>query len=373
MKALIASPYYSGVGGLQQYTYRIAVGLHNAGVDTTVITCSRVLDESGPTVFTLPRLATVSNTPFSLRWFGSIKKVIDDVDPDVVNGHLPVPYMADVAARVTRDRPFVLTYHNDAVGINTTTKLLVMAYYRFLGRGTIRRASWIITTSQHYAAHSPFLEGYLSKTSAVPPGVDVATFNPAVDSNHIRNKYGLNGHIILFVGQLSKAHRHKGLPILIRALRSLDPNVTLVVVGDGNWRSHYATYARRIGVQGRVVFAGLIPEEELPLYYRGADLTVLPTLTDAEGFGMVLAEANACGRPVIGTNVGGIPSVIQDRYNGFLVQPGDLHGLVEAIRAVLSDEELAGRMGHNGYQMVKSQFTWAQAIARTMEVYDGLI
>lgn len=373
MKALIASPYYSGVGGLQQYTYRIAVGLHNAGVDTTVITCSRVLDESGPTVFTLPRLATVSNTPFSLRWFGSIKKVIDDVDPDVVNGHLPVPYMADVAARVTRDRPFVLTYHNDAVGINTTTKLLVMAYYRFLGRGTIRRASWIITTSQHYAAHSPFLEGYLSKTSAVPPGVDVATFNPALDSNHIRNKHGLNGHIILFVGQLNKAHRHKGLPILIRALRSLDPNVTLVVVGDGNWRSHYATYARRIGVQGRVVFAGLIPEEELPLYYRGADLTVLPTLTDAEGFGMVLAEANACGRPVIGTNVGGIPSVIQDNYNGFLVQPGDLHGLVETIRAVLSDEELADRMGHNGYQMVKSQFTWAQAIARTMEVYDGLI
>jgi len=73
MKALIASPYYSGVGGLQQYTYRIAVGLHNAGVDTTVITCSRVLDESGPRVFTLPRLTTVSNTPFSLRWFRSIR------------------------------------------------------------------------------------------------------------------------------------------------------------------------------------------------------------------------------------------------------------------------------------------------------------
>ena len=111
-----------------------------------------------------------------------------------------------------------------------------MAYYRFLGRGTIRRASWIITTSQYYAAHSPFLEGYLSKTSAVPPGVDVATFNPAVDSNHIRNKVRPQKDIILFVGQLSKAHRHKGLPILIRALRSLDPNVTLVVVGDGNWR-----------------------------------------------------------------------------------------------------------------------------------------
>jgi glycosyltransferase involved in cell wall biosynthesis len=373
MKALIASPYYGGVGGLQQYTYRIAVGLHNAGVDTTVVTCSRVLDEAGPRVFTLRRQATVSNTPFSLRWFGSIRRVIDDVDPDIVNGHLPVPYMADVAARVTNDRPFVLTYHNDAVGIDATTKLLVMAYYRFLGRETIRRARWIITTSQHYAARSPFLKGFLSKTSTVPPGVDVTTYNPTVDPGHIRQKYGIDGHVILFVGQLNKAHRHKGLPILIRALQHLDPSVTLVVVGDGNWRPRYANHARRIGVQDRVVFAGLVPEEEMPLYYRAADLAVLPTLTDAEGFGMVLAEANACGRPVIGTTVGGIPSAIQDGYNGFLVRPGDLDGLVEAIRAVLADEELADQMGRNGYMKVKSEFTWTQAIARTIEVYDGLI
>jgi len=100
MKVLIASPYYSGVGGMQQYTYKIAVGLHNAGIDTTVLTCSRVPHTSGPSVLTLPRLTTISNTPFSFGWFGSIKRIIDEVDPDIVNGHLPVPYMADVAARV---------------------------------------------------------------------------------------------------------------------------------------------------------------------------------------------------------------------------------------------------------------------------------
>jgi len=373
MKALIASPFYSGVGGLQQYTYRIAIGLHRAGVDTTVITCSRVRDQFGPRVITLPPLTTVSNTPFSLRWFGSIKRVIDEIDPDIVNGHLPVPYMADVAARVTGRRPYVLTYHNDAVGINTATKLLVKAYYRLLGRSTIRRASWIITTSEHYASHSPYLRHCLGKTSTVSPGVEVATFNPTVDSGYIKDKHGLNGRTVLFVGQLSKSHRHKGLPILMRALQSLDPSTALVVVGDGNWRSHYATLARRMGLQDRVVFAGLAPEAEMPLYYRGADLTVLPTLTHAEGFGMVLAEANACGRPVIGTNVGGIPSVIQDHHNGLLVQPGDLHGLVEAIRAVLEDKALADRMGRNGYERVKNEWTWPQAVMRTIEVYDGLI
>jgi rhamnosyl/mannosyltransferase len=373
MKVLIVSPYYSGVGGLQQYTYRIAFGLHNAGVETAVITSSHVPHTAGPTVFTLPRLATISNTPFSLSWFTKIKRIIDAVDPDIINGHLPVPYMADVAARVCGDRSFVLTYHNDAVGITNVTKLLVRAYYEFLGKGTIERAKRIIATSQHYVALSPYLKAYGNKTDAVPPGVDTETFNPSVYSGYVRDKYSLDGDVMLFVGQLSKAHRHKGLGILIRALRDLDHRTTLVVVGGGNWLSHYVAEARRVGVADRVVFAGIIREEEIPLYYRGADLTVLPTLTHAEGFGMVLAEANACGRPVIGTNVGGIPSIIRDRYNGLLVEPGDLGGLVRAIRSILSDAERAETLGHNGHKMVSSKFTWHQAVARTVRVFDGLI
>jgi len=373
MKVLIVSPYYSGVGGLQRYTYRIAVGLHDAGVDTTVVTSSRVPPKSGPKVITLPRLTTISNTPFSLRWFGSIKRIVEEFDPDIVNGHLPVPYMADVAARVCGDRPFVLTYHNDAVGITASTKLLVRAYYDILGKGTVKRASRIIATSQRYAERSLYLRESLKKTAIVPPGVDLATFNPTVYSGYVRDKYGLDGHVILFVGQLTKTHRHKGLRILIHALRDLDERTTLVVVGGGNWLSHYAADARHAGVADRVVFAGIISEEEMPLYYRGADLTVLPTYTDAEGFGMVLAEANACGRPVIGTNVGGIPSIIRDQYNGLLVEPGDLRGLAQAIGVILHDRELAETLGQNGYERIKSEFTWAQAVTRTMNVYDGLI
>lgn len=373
MKVLIVSPYYSGVGGLQQYSYRIAVGLHDAGVETTVVTSSRVPQRSGPIVITLPQLTTVSNTPFSLRWFGSIKRIIKDLDPDIVNGHLPVPYMADVAARECSGHPFVLTYHNDAVGITPFTKLLVRSYYDILGKGTIRRASRIITTSQRYAELSPYLKRFSQKIAVVPPGVDLATFNPNVYSGFLKDTYSLEGSIILFVGQLSKTHRHKGLSILIRALRHLDPSTTLVVVGGGNWFSHYKADAKNAGVADRVVFAGIISEEELPLYYRGADLTVLPTYTDAEGFGMVLAEANACGRPVIGTNVGGIPSLIQDQHNGLLVEPGDLRGLVQAISIVLSDGKLAKTLGQNGFEKIRSGFTWDHAVSRTMKVYDGLI
>lgn len=374
MNVTIVSPYYAGVGGLQQYTYNIATGLHEEGCEVTVITCSRLPHMDGPRVFTLQPLTTISNTPFSVRWFRTIKKLIDRVNPDVVNGHLPVPYMADIAARVCGDRPYVLTYHNDAVGINATTKLLVSAYYCALGKGTIRRARHVITTSKHYAERSPYLKGYLNKVSVVPPGVDVAAFNPTRYAGYIRDTYNVDGTVILFVGQLSKSHRHKGLPLLIQALQNInDPMMTLVVVGDGDARTYYATYARHKKVADRVIFAGLVPEAEMPLYYRGADMTVLPTYTNAEGFGMVLAEANACGRPVIGTKVGGVPSVITDGYNGLLTEPGDLRELVQAIRTLSQDKELAARLGHNGCERVNREFTWTKSVARTIDVYDGLI
>ncbi|MGZ4943815.1 MAG: glycosyltransferase family 4 protein [Halobacteriota archaeon] len=373
MNVTIISPYYAGVGGLQQYTHNIATGLHNQGCEVTVITCSHPPCADGPRVCTLPPLTTISNTPFSLRWFWAIKKLIDRVNPDIVNGHLPVPYMADVAARVCGDRPYVLTYHNDAVGINTATKLLVSAYYRALGVGTIRRARHIITTSKHYAERSPYLKEWLNKISVVPPGVDVAAFNPTRYSGYIRDTYGLDGTVLLFVGQLSRSHRHKGLPLLMQALRYINDATTLVVVGDGNARSDYETYARQESVDDRVVFAGLVPEAKMPLYYRGADMTVLPTYTNAEGFGMVLAEANACGRPVIGTTVGGVPSVITDGYNGLLIEPRDLKALVQAIRALSHDKELAARLGRNGCERVNREFTWAKSVSRTIDVYDGLI
>jgi len=374
MKVVMVSPYYYGVGGLQHYTYRISVGLSDAGIDTAVVTCSNVPDLSDNVrVYTLPKLLTVSNTPFSLRWFWSIKRVIEKEDPDIVNGHTPVAYMADVALRVCGDRPYVLTYHNDLVGINSMMRGLVSAYYRLLGDKTIEGAKSIITTSTVYAENSSHLKGQLGKICSIPPGVDTRVFNPEVHAEHMKDKYGLEGDVILFVGQLSKSHRHKGLSFLINAMANLDIDATLVVVGDGNWCKRYKNHARNRGVDNKVIFAGIVPYAELPLYYRGANVTVLPTYTQAEGFGMALIEANACGRPVIGTSIGGIPYVIEDGYNGLLVDPKNVQALSNAITRVLTDARLAASLGKNGCKRVQNEFTWERSIKRTIQLYEGLI
>ncbi len=374
MKVVMVSPYYFGVGGLQHYTYKISVGLRDAGIDVAVITCSRVPELSdNVTVHTLPKLLTVSNTPFSLRWFSSIKKIFNTEDPDIINGHTPVAYMADVALRVCGERPYVLTYHNDLVGIDLIARGLVSAYYRLLGDKTIEEAKRIITTSTIYAENSTHLQRYLGKICSIPPGVDIRVFNPGIPAEHIKDKYGLKSDIVLFVGQLSKSHRHKGLSYLISAMATLDIDATLVVVGDGDWRKHYQHYARHKGVSDKVLFVGVVPYHELPLYYRGASVTVLPTYTQAEGFGMALIEANACGTPVIGTNVGGIPYVIQDGRNGLLVEPKNVEALSTAITRVLNDTQLAERLGNNGCRRVRDEFTWERSVRRTIEVYQGVI
>jgi glycosyltransferase involved in cell wall biosynthesis len=374
MKVVMVSPYYYGVGGLQHYTYKISVGLRDAGIDVAVITCSHVPELSdNVTVYTVPKLLTVSNTPFSLRWFSSIKRIINKEDPDIVNGHTPVAYMADVALRVCGDRPYVLTYHNDLVGIDLIARGLVSAYYRLLGDKTIEGAKSIITTSTIYAENSSHLKGHLGKICSISPGVDIRVFNPGIPAEHIKDKYGLESDIVLFVGQLSKSHRHKGLSYLISAMANLDVDATLVVVGDGDWRKHYQSYARHKGVSDKVLFVGIVPYHELPLYYRGASVTVLPTYTQAEGFGMALIEANACGTPVIGTNVGGIPYVIEDERNGLLVEPKNVEALSTAITRVLKDTQLAERLGNNGCRRVRDEFTWERSVRRTIEVYQGVI
>ena len=101
--------------------------------------------------------------------------------------------------------------------------------------------------------------------------------------------------------------------------------------------------------------------------YQKTNVLVLPSLL--ESFGMVLLEAMACGKPVIGTNVGGIPFVIDDNETGLLVPPKDPEAIAKAIIKIFKDPELVKRMGENGYKKVKENFLWENQVKKTKEVF----
>jgi glycosyltransferase involved in cell wall biosynthesis len=100
---------------------------------------------------------------------------------------------------------------------------------------------------------------------------------------------------------------------------------------------------------------------------------VLPSLTDAESFGMALVEAMSCGRPVVGSRVGGIPGVVTDGQDGLLVPPGDARALAAACLTVLTDPGLADRLGRAGRQAAVSRFSWSRQLPAYLDVFRDLL
>ena len=383
MKAMVVTPYfYPHMGGVQKYIYEIGTRLQRVfGHDLTIVSSNWHQEENTPKteqiggleVIRLPYQFKVSSTPVSLAWERALRELIRSERPDVVNGHMPVPFIADVAARASSGMqvPYILTYHNDLTGYDLLTRMFGQCYYPILGSRTLHLSDTIIATSDYYAGRSPHLRKHLPKLRYAAPGVDLDRF-PENRSDFLRRKYRLRDErILLYVGHLDRESQHKGVQYLIRAMKTVreSTDAKLIIAGRGNYIDYYREVAANEGVSGDVIFAGFIPEDEVPLYFNSTDLLVLPSCDRAEGFGMVLIEAQACGTPVIGTDVGGIPFAIADGVTGLIIPPRDARGLADAIVRVLGDPDLYRLMAQNGPRRVRNLFTWEKSAAVYNQIF----
>jgi glycosyltransferase involved in cell wall biosynthesis len=147
----------------------------------------------------------------------------------------------------------------------------------------------------------------------------------------------------------------------------------LMIGGRGPLKEALKRQAEDRGVAERVTFLDYIPDECIPAYYAAADVFVLPSVVDerddTEGLGVVLLEALACETPCVASNVGGIPDIIKDKHNGFLVEPGNPKALADRISRLVSDPELRQHMGRQGRLDVKKRFSWALQAEDMLAVY----
>jgi D-inositol-3-phosphate glycosyltransferase len=218
--------------------------------------------------------------------------------------------------------------------------------------------------------------------SVVPGGVDLGVFQPG-DRAEARRALGLgDGPVLLFVGRIQ---RLKGIDVLIRAAHELREDgspVTVLVVGGIPRGTHgrVSEEEREIGrlraltdelELGSVIrFMGAVDQGRLPIYYRAADVTVMPSTY--ESFGLVAVESLACGTPVVASRVGGLPTIIRDGDNGLLVPWRHPRLFADKIRQVLTDSSLARRLATNGLETAR-QYGWASVAERTVDVYDSLL
>jgi phosphatidylinositol alpha-1,6-mannosyltransferase len=171
--------------------------------------------------------------------------------------------------------------------------------------------------------------------------------------------------VLLTVARLA---RRKGHDLVLRALPLLGDIADLryVIVGGGEDLARLEEIVRRNGLEESVIFAGRVPEHELPDYYRLCDLYVMPNrevteVTDSlEGFGISFIEASACGKPAIAGRSGGTDAAVADGETGYLVDPEDPAELASKIRLLLNDPGLRAEMGRKGRERVERDFTWRQ-------------
>src|SRR5687768_5762038 len=279
---------------------------------------------------------------------------------DVVHVHWPMPMaLLGWAARRARPTPMVTTFY----GIELRWVQSRLPFLRWLVRWAARASAQAVAISSYTARElRKFVEvpiEVIPYTAELPPPATVP-----LDDRRERS--------ILFVGRLIE---RKGVNHLIRALGNVRQRTLarLVVVGDGPERARLEQLARDAGVHDAVEFRGRVSDEELRLAYARADAFVLPSVLDArqdtEGLGVVLLEAMNYAVPVIASDIGGIPDIVEHERTGLLVPPANDVALGSALSRVLTDPELSRTLGEAGRRRLHDAFSWRHIVDRWEAVY----
>jgi phosphatidylinositol alpha-1,6-mannosyltransferase len=253
-------------------------------------------------------------------------------------GHFRLAPLAAVIANFWR-LPLWLQLHG----------LEVAGPLRWAQRWAVAQASLITSVSRHTRHRFLGLVRLDPWRLRVLPNMVGAGFVPGPQPEYLLDRHGLRGKtVLLTVARLSAIERYKGHDRVIAALPELaasNPRIVYMIVGEGEDRARLEDLTRTTGVADRVIFAGGVSDDELPDYYRAADLFVMPSSN--EGFGIVFLEAVASGLPVIAGNIDGSADALADGALGTLINPLDrqelVRAVVEALAAATSDPALIER------------------------------
>jgi glycosyltransferase involved in cell wall biosynthesis len=301
-------------------------------------------------------------------------RVVERNDIHLIHAHFAYPEgLVGLLAKRRTDKPLVVTIHGYDILVEPSVGYGIRLSLRLdaIVRKVLNEADAVITASRAIFTECSRIVKKTGKVYLVPNGVDTERLNPRLDGSHMKGRWGIGDDVkVVFT---LRAHEPKyGIEYLLRAASLLKrDDVIFVIGGDGSLRPYHEQLAVDLGIKEKTIFVGKIPQGEVPYYYAMSDIVVVPSLQEA--FGLVVSEALACGKPVIGTEVGGIPDQIIDGYNGFLVKPKDPKEIVEKIIWLIDHPDEAKRMGMNGRKMVEEKFDINKRIEKVVSLYEGLL
>jgi len=273
--------------------------------------------------------------------------------------------------------PYLVYVHGEDMnldGAQSGDGVMSSRQHRWMAKHILRRAQRVVANSENSARllrDQWFLPA--EKVTVVHPGFDASRFQTSVPCPETRVKLGWQDRlVILTVGRLQKRKGHDHLIAALPGLVNRFPNLLYAIVGSGEELTHLQNLVQQHGLQHHVQFKTNSSDEELIRCYQQCDLFVLPNRqigSDIEGFGMVLVEAQACGKPVIAGDSGGTRETMSVPETGLIVDCNGGPELANALAELLADPARRHRMGQAGSQFVRERFAWETVVKKMQTLF----
>ncbi|MCU0506224.1 MAG: glycosyltransferase [Chloroflexi bacterium] len=350
-------------GGAQEHVYGLLSRLDRERYSPTVVSLSPGASARRIASLGVPTL--ILDEPDDAIAVGALAAHLADLRPDVLHSHM---YRAELVgtraalalAQVGRRRPYVVsTVHSSRVR---------SAEDRAELRRLTPHIDQLIAVSVAIEEKIRHEERVGAPVRLVYNGVDLHRYDHQEPCCTLREEYGIEAGapIVGVVARLEPEKGHRTLldawPLVLRRA----PDARLLVVGEGSLLTELVWQARELGIDRRVVFAGR--RDDIPAVTAALDVAALPSYREAQG--MVILEAMALSRPVVATNVGGIPEMIEDGVSGLLVPPHDPDALAEAIIRLLVDHPFADTIARNGHDLAHARFSIEFMVRAIEDIYD---
>jgi phosphatidylinositol alpha-1,6-mannosyltransferase len=269
--------------------------------------------------------------------------------------------------------PFAFFNHGEDIGVSRTSREMT-----WMTRRVMRRA--VAALGNSFNTRRMLIEdwGYpAEKVHVIQPGVDARKFVPAPPDEQFRTQMGWAGRrVLLTVGRLQKRKGHDTVIRALPAVRAKVPDVLYAIIGTGEENVSLRALAAECGVADAVQFLGGVSDEVMTRCYQQCDLFVLANRTvgaDIEGFGMVLLEAQACGKAVVAGDSGGTGETMSVPDTGRIVNCDGPEKLAGVLAELLNDPAELAAMGRRGRAWVEGRFDWPQVAAHAATVFSGLM
>lgn len=369
MKILQTIKYYHpSKGGMESVARDIVDGVIKSSKDTdftiyanshTKLYTSKVYRSKQQTSIKESTIFFFKSQPLTF-WYQKLRSLLSETD--IVHHHYPFPNMEFALLRnilLLKNKKLVVTWH---ANIKNSRWSWIGKYYNPKIRKILDLASYVVVTSPQLFENSDILKDYADKVKIIP-----LSFDPVFSQSSVERKYPVSRKFkLLFVGKL---RTYKGLTFLLDAIVDLD--VELTIVGEGENEKLLVKQVEDLNIQKKVQFLKGINEQQLVKIYQESDVFVLPSINEAEAFGVVQLEAMASGLPVINTSLkSGVPYVSLDKITGITVAPQDSLALKNAIDNIISNPGTFESYSRNAIKRSK-EFSRENMASSYQELYNG--